>query len=143
MANWITVAAANHVAIGRAKGFIQVNHGKSAPLNRMAPGDRVACYSPVQIYRTATRLQAFTALGIIGDRPPYQGDMGGGFTPFRRDVDWLDTHPAAIADLLAVLACTAGRTNWGYAFRFGLFKVGDPDMALIAAAMGRAELPPA
>ena len=138
MANWITVAAANHVAIGRANAFIQVNHGKSAPLNRMAPGDRVACYSPVQIYRTATRLQAFTALGIIGDRPPYQGDMGGGFTPFRRDVGWVKAAEAPIQPLLPRLAFTAGRSNWGYQMRFGLFEITEADMLMIAEAMGAA-----
>ena len=30
--SWIAVASAGHVAIGRAHGFCQVNHGKSAPL---------------------------------------------------------------------------------------------------------------
>lgn len=30
---------------------------------------------------------------------------------------------------------TQGRSNWGYAFRFGLFKVTADDTALIARAM--------
>ncbi len=135
MTSWIAVASANHVAIGAAQGFMQVNHGKSAPLRRITPGDFVAYYSPVQVYGTRTPLQAFTALGRVRDGEVYKGDMGGGFTPFRRDVDWFAANPAPIAPLLAQLSFTAGKPNWGYPFRFGLFAVPESDMALIAAAM--------
>lgn len=44
--NWVAVASAEHVRIGRAAGFMQVCHGKAAPLRRIKPGDRVAYYSP-------------------------------------------------------------------------------------------------
>ena len=134
--HWIAVASADHVAIGRAQGFMQVNHGKLAPLKRMAPGDAIAYYSPVQTFRTATKLQAFTAIGSIKEGAPYQGDMGGGFTPYRRDVAWLPSQAAPIASLLNQLAFTAGKTNWGYQMRFGVFEVSAEDMAIISAAMG-------
>ncbi len=136
MHHWIAVAAANHVAIGRAGGFAQVNHGKSAPLRRMEPGDAVAYYSPTEVYGTKTPLQAFTAIGVVKQGEPYIGQMPGGFTPYRRDIDWLQSHPAAIAPLLQHLEFTAGKINWGYQFRFGLFKIGAADMGLIAQAMG-------
>lgn len=140
MANWIGVAAANHVARGRAEGFMQVNHGKSAPLRRMRPGDAIAYYSPVAVYGTRSPLQAFTALGRVRPGEPYRGDMGDGFTPFRRDVDWFAADIAPITPLLPQLALTQGKSNWGYPFRFGLVPVSDADMAMIAAAMGCAEL---
>jgi EVE domain len=136
MTSWIAVASANHVAIGRAQGFMQVNHGKLGPLKRLIPGDWVAYYSPTAIYGGTAKLQAFTAIGRIREGAPYQGDMGGGFTPFRRDVDWLAGEPAAIAPLLQELDFTRGKTNWGYQLRFGLFKVVDGDMQIIARAMG-------
>jgi hypothetical protein len=136
MAGWIAVASADHVAVGRAHGFMQVNHGKAAPLRRIAPGDLVAYYSPVQTYGGADRLQSFTALGRVRPGAPYVGDMGGGFTPFRRDVDWAEARPAPFAPLRDRLSFTAGRTNWGYAFRFGLLRATPDDMDLIAAAMG-------
>ena len=138
MANWITVASADHAAIGVAQGFLQVNHGKSAPLRRIKPGDVVAIYSPVQVYGSRDGLQSFTALGRVKPGEPYQGQMGGGFTPFRRDVEWLPAQAAPIAPLRERLALTAGKANWGAPFRFGLVQVGDADMALIAAAMGGA-----
>jgi hypothetical protein len=39
---WIGVVAKNHVDIGVAGGFTQVNHGKAGPLERMHPGDGFA-----------------------------------------------------------------------------------------------------
>lgn len=141
MADWIAVASADHVAIGRAGGFMQVNHGKAAPLRRMRPGDRVAYYSSVQTYRSDTPLQAFTAIGRVRAGEVYQGVMAAGFTPFRRDVDWFHATPAPIRPLLDRLELTAGQRNWGYAFRFALVQVSENDMDLIAAAMQAVEAP--
>ena len=59
--SWVAVASADHVAIGRAAGFMQVNHGKSAPLRRTQAGDRVIYYAPLQAYRGTDRMQAFVA----------------------------------------------------------------------------------
>lgn len=135
---WVSVAAANHVARGRAGGFIQVNHGKRSPLMRMQPGDEIAVYSPVQTFGEKDKLQAFTAVGRIQPGEPYQGDMGGGFTPFRRDVAWWEGAPASIMPLLQHLSFTKGDSNWGYKFRFGLFEVTAEDMTLVRNAMGAA-----
>jgi hypothetical protein len=44
--NWLAVASAEHVEIGRSAGFMQVCHGKASPLRRVQPGDRVVDYSP-------------------------------------------------------------------------------------------------
>lgn len=134
--NWIAVASAAHVRIGRAQGFMQVNHGKAAPLRRVTPGSRVAYYSPTVTYGGKDRLQAFTAIGIVKAREPYQGDMGDGFRPFRRDVDWLDARETPIQPLLDELEFSAGVRNWGQKFRFGLFRICDHDMDVIASAMG-------
>ena len=136
-ANWIAVASAEHVAIGRAQGFMQVGHGKGAPLKRLHVGDRVAYYSPVRVFGTKDACQAFTALGTVRDERVYQGIMAGGFEPFRKDVDWLDTVEAPIRPLLDRLSFTQGKANWGYAFRFGLLKATADDIALIADAMKR------
>ena len=77
--NWIVVASADHVRTGRAGGFMQAGHGKEAPLRRVRPGDRVACYSPTSEFGGKDRLQAFTEIGIARDGEPDQFDMGGGF----------------------------------------------------------------
>ena len=140
MRYWIAVASANHVAIGRAEEFMQVNHGKASPLRRIRPGDLVAYYSPVEVFGTRTPLQAFTAIGRVREGEVYQGVMGGGFTPWRRDVDWFAAEPAPIQPLLPLLSFTAGRPNWGYVLRFGLFEVPASDMELIGRAKRAAEI---
>jgi hypothetical protein len=137
---WIGVAAANHIARGKAGGFMQVNHGKEAPLKRLRPGDIIAYYSPVRDYGGKDSLKAFTALGVVKEGVPYQGEMGNGFVAFRRDVSWLDATDALIAPLLQSMSFTKGQSHWGYKFRFGLFEIEEGDMNLTANAM-KAALP--
>lgn len=134
-ANWIAVACATHVERGVSGGFMQVCHGKVAPLRRIAPGDRVAYYSPTVEMGGKERLQAFTAIGIVKAGEPYRADMGGGFYPSRRDVSWVASRPAPIRPLIESLVLCAGKRNWGYQFRFGLLPVSEGDMARIARAM--------
>ncbi|MBB4841781.1 hypothetical protein HNP55_000276 [Paucibacter oligotrophus] len=138
--NWLAVASAEHVRLGRAQGFMQVCHGKAAPLRRLRPGDRVAYYSPSTRMGSKDGLQALTALGVVRETAPYAFDMGGGFVPYRRDVAWWSAHETPIAPLLPALDFTAGRKNWGYALRFGLLQISARDMDLIAAAMSVARV---
>lgn len=133
--HWIAVASAEHVRRGRTEGFMQVCHGKSAPLRRMQPGDRVIYYSPTEHFGAGDKLQAFTALGTVKPVAPYQVDMGEGFYPFRRDVAWETARETPIGPLLDRLGFTAGKRNWGYQLRFGLFEITEADADLIAAAM--------
>jgi hypothetical protein len=44
MKSWIAVASAEHVRNGSTQGFIQVCHGKAAPLQRLKPNDWVVYY---------------------------------------------------------------------------------------------------
>lgn len=141
--NWVGVVSAEHVARGREGHFIQVCHGKSAPLKRIKAGDRFAYYSPVISFggkadpsKKTEKCQSFTAIGTVRDDHVYQYDMGGGFVPFRRDMDWWEAKYASILPLLEQLEFTRGRKSWGYAFRFGLLEVSDADMDVIAEAMG-------
>jgi hypothetical protein len=142
--SWIAVASAEHVARGRAGGFMQVCHGKVAPLRRIRPDDVVThYYSPSVVFHGKDKYQSFTALGVVRGGEPYAFDMGGGFCPYRRDVDWCDSINTPIAPLLDRLAFAAGGRNWGYQFRFGLFAVSEADTGMIAGAMGIADLPSA
>ena len=133
--NWVAVASAEHVRIGRSQGFMQVCHGKPAPLRRITPGDHVAYYSPTEVFKGKAGLQALTAVGIVKQGQPYQADMGGGFCPFRRDVQWLDAVETPIRPLLDQLEFSANNKNWGYQLRFGLFEIGADDMQTILRAM--------
>ena len=132
---WIAVASANHARKGKA-GFMQVNHGKKAPLQRIRAGDGVVNYSPTETMGGKDKLQAFTIIGRVRDEELYVGEMGGDFTPWRRNVDYADASEAPIAPLLETLDFTRGNRNWGYQMRFGLFEITEADFRTIAAAMG-------
>jgi hypothetical protein len=139
--NWIAVASAEHARRGCAvpqRGFMQVCHGKCAPLKRVAPGDRVAYYAPTITMGGKDKLQSFVSIGVVQDGVPYEFNMGGGFVPYRRDVTYVSAQEAPIAPLLEHFEFVEDRARWGYKFRFGLFKVSDADMRLITGAM-RAE----
>jgi len=139
MKNWIAVASADHARRGRDHkplGFMQVGHGKLAPLRRIQPGDRVAYYAPALTLGGKDRLQSFVSIGIVGPGDVYAFDMGGGFVPWRRDVAYVLADEAPIEPLLDRLEFVEDRQRWGYKFRFGLFEVNDHDMLLIAKAMG-------
>lgn len=136
--NWIAVACAEHARRGSAaplQGFMQVCHGKCAPLKRVQPSDRVVYYAPTVTMGGKDRLQSFVSIGLVQPGEPYAFDMGGGFVPFRRDVVYIDAQDAPIHPLLEHLEFVEDRARWGYKFRFGIFKVSDADMRLIATAM--------
>lgn len=133
--NWIAVASAEHVRKGRQLGFMQVCHGKGAPLRRLKPNDWVVYYSPTISFGGKDKLQSFTAIGQIKVGEPYQADMGNGFCPFRRDVSWFESQEAPIYPLLNHLDFTKNKKNWGYSFRFGLIAISAHDMLLIAKEM--------
>jgi hypothetical protein len=133
--SWIAVASAEHVRIGRGHGFMQVCHGKAAPLRRLSPGDRVAYYSPTETFGEEDRLQAFTAIGVVAPGLPYQADMGGSVCAFRRDVLWSVAIEVPVRPLLGCLSFARDNPNWGYQLRFGLFRIEDEDMQIIASAM--------
>lgn len=133
---WLAVACRDHVRIGRAGGFMQVCHGKAAPLRRLSPGDGIVYYSPTERLGDRLPLRCFTALGRILPGTPYQADMGGGFLPYRRDVAW----EAAAADvpvgrLVDQLDLTRDRRGWGYQLRFGLIGLSEADMQRLEGAM--------
>jgi EVE domain len=132
---WIAVASAEHVRRGRAEGFMQVNHGKAAPLKRIKPGDFIVYYSPAEQFGSKQPYRYFTALGEICDKEPYQGDMGPDFKPFRRDVAWHKTDEVAITPLLQSLSFSKDNKNWGYQLRFGLFEISAADFEVIEQAM--------
>jgi hypothetical protein len=134
---WIGVVSKDHVDIGTAGGYTQLNHGKAAPLLRMRAGDGFAFYSPRTTYPNGESLQAFTAIGRIRSGRVYQVTSGDSFEPFRLDVDYFPAQVASIRPLIEQLTFIRSKTHWGAAFRFGVVRVPECDFALVAAAMGR------
>ena len=139
--NWIAVASAEHARRGRdaRSGFMQVGHGKLAPLKRIAAGDLVAYYAPTVVFGAKDDFQRFVSIGVVQAGQPYAFDMGDGFIPYRRDVAYVTAQEASIVPLLDQFDFVENRQRWGYKFRFGLFEVNEHDMRLIAMTM-RADL---
>lgn len=132
---WIGVASKDHVLTGVQGGFCQLCHGKNNPLKRLSAGDWIVYYSPRTAMNDGNIVQSFTAIGQILDRDPYLVDMDNGFTPYRRDVRFIDVEEISIRLLLADLSFIKNKQSWGYVFRFGLFGIPESDFQIIAAAM--------
>jgi hypothetical protein len=123
------------VRLGVKGGFVQLNHGKKAPLQRLKAGDMLIMYSPRESYPDGPVLQAFTAIGTIISGEVYQVRMLPGFKPYRVDVEFAECNEAPIMPLIEKLSFIRSKTHWGAAFRFGYIKVPEADFALIADAM--------
>jgi hypothetical protein len=132
---WIGVASRDHVRKGVEGGFCQLCHGKSSPLKRLNSGDWIVYYSPRSSMNGGDPVQAFTAIGQILSGEPYAFDMGNGFVPDRRDVQFIAAQEAPIRPLLETLSFIKNKQSWGYVFRFGLIEIPEPDFRQITIAM--------
>lgn len=133
---WIGVVARDHVALGVAGGYAQLNHGKAAALERMRPGDGFAYYSPRTTHPDGEPVQAFTAIGVVAPGPLYQADVEPDLKPFRRAIAYWPAHDAPVKPLIESLSFIHSKQHWGAAFRYGVVRVPAEDFARIARAMG-------
>ena len=133
---WIGVVSREHVRFGVKGGFIQLGHGKKAPVQRLRAGDALVMYSPRTAYPDGAPLQAFTAIGVVSTGKVYQVQMTEDFKPYRVDVSFLKAKEAPIKPLIDALSFIKSKTHWGAAFRFGQIKIPAEDFKLIAKAMG-------
>ncbi|MEJ2640144.1 MAG: EVE domain-containing protein [Desulfosarcinaceae bacterium] len=133
---WIGVVSKAHAEKGVEGGFIQLNHGKRAPLQRMHAGDGIVIYSPRDSYPDGKVLQSFTAIGSIVTGEIYQVEMAADFKPYRLDVGFAECHPTPIKPLIHSLSFIKNKTRWGAAFRFGHLEIPAADFKAIAEAMG-------
>jgi hypothetical protein len=135
---WIGVASYEHVRRGVDGGFAQLNHGKAAPLRRMAAGDWLIYYSPREQREGGEAVQAFTAIGQVAGEEITEVAMTGSFTAARRAVRWLPAHHAPIKPMLGSLRFIRNPERWGMTFRPGHVEINEADFGRIAAAMGAA-----
>jgi hypothetical protein len=133
---WIGVVSREHVQRGVEGGFVQLNHGKKAPLQRLHAGDGLAMYSPRTSYPVGQPLQHFTAIGVVATGEVYQIEQSKDFKPYRVDVTFFKAKEAPIKPLVEHLSFIKSKAHWGAAFRFGYVKIPPEDFALVANAMG-------
>ena len=136
---WIGVVSRAHVQIGVQGGFVQLNHGKKAPLQKLRAGDGLLMYSPRTAYPDGEVLQHFTAIGCITTGVIHQVEMSPDFHPYRTEVRFLGGRETPIRPLIDNLSFIKSKTHWGAAFRFGQLQVPREDFMQIAQAMGVAE----
>ena len=132
---WIGVVSRSHVEIAVEGGFIQLNHGKKAPLQRLHAGDGLILYSPRTSYPAGEILQSFTAMGEVISGEIYQVEMAPDFKPYRVDVKFFECRETPIRPLIDKLSFIKNKARWGAAFRFGHVKVQAQDFNLIAKTM--------
>jgi hypothetical protein len=137
--HWIGVVSRAHAQLGVEGGFIQLNHGKKAPLNRLHAGDGIVVYSPRSAYPDGEVLQRFTAIGTVMTGEIYQVEMTPDFKPYRVDVHFVKCHDSPIGPLIPRLSFVRDKTRWGAAFRFGYLEIPVEDFRIIAEAMGAEE----
>lgn len=132
---WMLVASKNHVLCGVKEGIAQACHGKAQPLKRMSMGDGIIYYSPKLEFEKNIPCQEFTAIGLVSGEEVYAHDMGNGFIPYRRNIQYVDANPVQIKPLIEKLQFVTDKKQWGYKFRFGAFEISEIDFKLIAKEM--------
>ena len=121
--HWVVVVSRDHARRGVAGGFIMANHGKRAPLARMARGDGIIVYSPTTSYPEGELLRAVSFVGeVTGDAPEPSEVIAGGF---KRAADLREVEPVALADIHDHLPTSR--------IRFGFFEIDAADAEAIRA----------
>ena len=132
---WIAAISKEHINRGVAENFIQVCHGKQAPLKRMKKDDYVIVYSSKISIHEDDKCQAFTAIGQIKDNEIYQFQMTENFNAFRRNIDFFECKECSIIPLINDLEFIINKKSWGYPFRFGFLEIKENDFNLISSKM--------
>lgn len=132
---WIAAISKEHTLRGTNGNFIQVCHGKQAPLKRMKKGDYLLVYSSKITMEGNEKCQAFTAVGQVSDDGVYQVEMTENFKPFRRNIQFLKCSENPIIPLINDLEFISDKKYWGYPFRYGFFEIKENDFNLITSKM--------
>ena len=132
---WIGVACKEHVANGVKLGICQFCHGKSAPAKRLRKGDFMIYYSSKHTMEGSESYQKFTAVGVVKDDIAYQVDMGGGFKPFRRDIEYFKAEHVDIRPIIPMLHFIKNKSSWGGVFRYGFLEIDQESFRIIANGM--------
>ena len=122
MTHWIAVISRAHARIAAASGFLQVCHGKAAPLRRTSAGDEVFIYCPREEMGAGRVLKRVEFCCIFDDDRVYQVEQAPGFTPFRKDVTFDTAFTGVAIHDVAGLELTAN-PHWGMLARRGFFEI--------------------
>jgi hypothetical protein len=126
MKHWLAIISLEHARIAASSGFLQVCHGKAAPLRRTSAGDEFFIYSPKTGMGSGDSIMAITYRGIFDDDHVYQVEQAPGFKPFRKDVTFdRNFQPVSIRAIVG-MELTAN-ANWGLIVRRGFVELSAAD----------------
>ncbi|RFZ94936.1 EVE domain-containing protein [Mucilaginibacter conchicola] len=132
---WVVVTSRDHALDGEKAGIVQVNHGKNAPLKRMAAGHKVLYYASKMGIGQKELCQRFVALATLTDDDIFQHEMTSTFKPYRRKATYEQVKEAEIRPLIDDLEFIKVKEKWGYIFRTGFFEINQHDFDLIISHM--------
>lgn len=137
MRHWLAIISLEHARVAASSGFLQVCHGKAAPLRRTSAGDEFFIYSPKTGMSSGESVMAITYRGNFDDNRVYQFEQAPGFTPFRKDVTFDQDFRSVPIRAIAGMELTAN-PNWGLILRRGFVELSNADAARITGAAGMA-----
>jgi hypothetical protein len=118
---WVIVVSLDHARRGVEEGFVMANHGKRAPLARMAVGDRILIYSPKVSFPDGEPLRAITIVGTVtGTEPEPSTAIPGGY---RRGAELREIDPIPLDRVRANLPTSR--------LRFGCFELPAADAEVV------------
>ena len=125
---WVLVASLDHARRGVEDGYVMANHGKRAPLARMAVGDGILIYSPSRSFPRGEALRAITVVGAVtgADVEPSEAIPGG----FRRRAQLREIEPVPLTTIRDHLPTAK--------LRFGCFEIDEASASAIQALTGTA-----
>lgn len=132
---WIAVISKDHISKGIEGGFIQVNHGKRAPLTKAHSGDGILVYSSKATVGGPSDCQSFTAIGFFVGEELFSVQMTADFMAHRRRVQYLPCREIKLRPIIDLLEFIPNKKHWGYPFRFGFLEIGEKDFTTIQQLM--------
>lgn len=132
---WIGVGCEEHVNAARKLGIAQFCHGKLWPARKLSEGDWIIYYSPKTQMRGNVPCKSFTALGQVIDSKAYQVEQLPGFSPHRRQVQYLNSQKVAMEEVKKTLLFVHKSPNWGMLIRQGFFEIESEDFHTIKKLM--------
>ncbi|CDG22242.1 conserved protein of unknown function [Xenorhabdus poinarii G6] len=138
MKHWIAVISRAHARIAADSGFLQVCHGKAAPLRKTRAGDEVFIYCPRSEIGSGEILKTVEYQCVFNDDDIYQVEQFPGFKPFRKNVTFnRNFQSVALKDVIGLEFNTD--PHWGMLARRGFFEISTHDAELLRIAMRRLE----
>jgi hypothetical protein len=119
-------------------GYLQINSGLRASIEKFGVGDKMIFYSPKDINNPAKSrgIQKFTAIGTVLNENIYRIEISSSVKPFRRDMEFERVKALEVYRVLKDLDFIEDKRKWRETFeRRQLFEISEKDFEVIAGAM--------